>query len=1193
MFIKDIIISGFRSYSDQKFEPHTLSPRHNVIVGPNGSGKSNFFAAIQFVLGEKFALLRTEDRRKLFHSGGGRTGMTVSVEIVFDNSEGRLVIPNRPEEKEVRIRRTVGLKHDEYRVNNNKYDVTDVRQLLESAGLSSANPYYIVEQGQIVNLAKMQEEERYQLLKDIAGTKVYEKRRAESQKVLEESNGQMQKVDESIGQFDDRLRSLEQETAELKSFQEVDRRRRSLEGCIYQNEIEQAEGELTRLDAELTSQSKGVRSQRDAQHSLEAKARDAELKSAELGRSIQQSGAERKSIESERGSVANRKAVAELHDREFDLNKKRHHEERSMLEKEVEDLKKTVTKNKGERKTKEDLVARHVATLTAANAKYSTAKHRLEMLLAKRGRQAQFSNQRQRDDWLDEQIDSNQKVFEKNKKELARLDKDDLDLGKVLKADKEAADAMQKKSTVLESAPPAKRATLIKTRDELNANRRTLWQSVSQQENVLRKKQDEADRAKNAYEKVVRLDIRQGLKSMQETLHDLHDEALSRKVHGQLIDLMTFDAQYTAAIEATAGNVLFNVIVEDAATSDRLLKEMNARKKPGRITFFPLEGVFKQGSGASAKDIPNNSDISPLISHIRFDPKFKNAFIEVFGRTALARTDEVGVAYMTQAQCDVVTREGSQFNRKGAISGGYVDPRSVRVAAVEGLKKANADVTSQKAALDQLRQKVADVEQEITSILQGLDELASQDAAAVASKEAEQFELRAIEEKIARTTSQVAANDATRQKLAQQNEELTKLITEFRAEKGTAFKTALTAAEDAELEKLQTEAPQLKKTVDDSSAMVDQLQSELQLLNATTAHLERRLKDAETRIQVLLKVDVGVSKVSASFEADLQSLDTRLKDLEAVIERMTVERRKFDEIAINARRELVDGTKEQQDHILSVDKAVYQRSLWASKKEEAQQRLRRLGAVTIDPAHASFSVVKLMQQVKQVNEEMRKYDHVNKKALDQYTQVLETRNTLHERRRALVSEKESVNQLITHLEAQKGEAIERTYKQVQHNFEEVFKELVPTSKARLELVKPRAKDAEFSGVRIFVDFGLGTSSELSQLSGGQKSLVALALIFAIQRCDRAPFYLFDEIDAALDADYRASVARLLKKESEHCQFITATFKTEMLDVADHIYGISFTNRISSIDLIDKPRAAKVLREAALEERKRRREEDEE
>ncbi|CCD13990.1 unnamed protein product, partial [Trypanosoma congolense IL3000] len=214
MHIKNILISGFRSYREQCFQ-ESLSPGNNVVVGKNGAGKSNFFAAIQFVLCEKFSNLSAAERKDLFHVGSGRPVLAVYVEVVFDNSDGRLVIPGRPEEKEVRIRRTVGLKQDEFRVNDRRFSALEVRKLLESAGFSATNPYYIVEQGQISNLANMSDEERCQLIKDVAGTRVYEIKRKKSEKILEETEVKHEKIEESIAKLDERLAELRAESSEL------------------------------------------------------------------------------------------------------------------------------------------------------------------------------------------------------------------------------------------------------------------------------------------------------------------------------------------------------------------------------------------------------------------------------------------------------------------------------------------------------------------------------------------------------------------------------------------------------------------------------------------------------------------------------------------------------------------------------------------------------------------------------------------------------------------------------------------------------------------------------------------------------------------------------------------------------------------------------------------------------------------
>lgn len=225
----------------------------------------------------------------------------------------------------------------------------------------------------------------------------------------------------------------------------------------------------------------------------------------------------------------------------------------------------------------------------------------------------------------------------------------------------------------------------------------------------------------------------------------------------------------------------------------------------------------------------------------------------------------------------------------------------------------------------------------------------------------------------------------------------------------------------------------------------------------------------------------------------------------------------------------------------------------------------------------------------EVNEELKKYASVNRKALDQFVSFNDQRESLLSRTEELSKDSGAIHQLLDSLDQQKEEAILRTFEDVKRHFADVFRELVPGGEGQLVMrtsldendevnqedeVNPAEPIHSFLGVQIKVAFsGSGQQYDMQQLSGGQKALVALALIFAIQRSDPAPFYLFDEIDQALDSNYRAGVARLIKRQAESvdapAQFITTTFRPELVSVADKAYGISLQSKVSSIIPLDK------------------------
>ncbi|KAJ3521842.1 hypothetical protein NM688_g8963 [Phlebia brevispora] len=246
MYIKTLTIQGFKSYRDQtQIEP--FSPRHNVVVGRNGSGKSNFFAAIRFVLSDAYTSMSREERQSLLHEGVSvTTTLSAFVEIVFDNSDNRF--PTGKDE--VILRRTIGLKKDEYSLDKKSASKADVMNLLESAGFSKSNPYYIVPQGRITALTNAKDNERLALLKEVAGTKVYEQRRAESLRIMEETDSKRSRINELLEYIDTRLAELEEEKEELKEFQEKDKERRCLEYALYSRELEEVTETLEEIEEE-------------------------------------------------------------------------------------------------------------------------------------------------------------------------------------------------------------------------------------------------------------------------------------------------------------------------------------------------------------------------------------------------------------------------------------------------------------------------------------------------------------------------------------------------------------------------------------------------------------------------------------------------------------------------------------------------------------------------------------------------------------------------------------------------------------------------------------------------------------------------------------------------------------------------------------------------------------------------------
>ena len=412
MHIKQVIISGFRSFRSQS-EIEPFSPGHNVIVGRNGSGKSNFFDAIQFVLlGPRFVNLRPEDRQHLLHEGAGSSVMAAYVEIIFDNSDGRLSIDG----DEVVLRRTIGHKKDEFFLNRKRVQKGEVTSLLESAGFSKSNPYYIVQQGKVANLCVMKDKDRLNLLKEVAGTTVYEERRAESLRIMQDTNQKQERIAEVLSFIEERLSELEKEKEELTEYEQLDKQRRALEFSLYDKELSKANEQLSQMEETRENE-------RDRHQELHARLRaiQDEIATDEDNLSNLRSTLDRlnsrKTTKSSEMTVAiNRSSSIEVELQETEASAKASEVEKVQLKKELLELESLVKKCEAELRKVEPKYDETNGRVIASQQQLENVKYRIESLYGKQGRGRQFTSKKQRDDFLDSQIvELTKQVENKNK----------------------------------------------------------------------------------------------------------------------------------------------------------------------------------------------------------------------------------------------------------------------------------------------------------------------------------------------------------------------------------------------------------------------------------------------------------------------------------------------------------------------------------------------------------------------------------------------------------------------------------------------------------------------------------------------------------------------------------------------------------------------------------------------------------
>ncbi|KAI7992667.1 Structural maintenance of chromosomes protein 3 [Camellia lanceoleosa] len=1191
MYIKQVIIEGFKSYREQvATEP--FSSKVNCVVGANGSGKSNFFHAIRFVISDLFQNLRSEDRHAFLHEGAGHQVLSAFVEIVFDNYDNRIPV----DKEEVRLRRTIGLKKDEYFLDGKHITKTEVMNLLESAGFSRSNPYYVVQQGKIASLTLMKDSERLDLLKEIGGTRVYEERRRESLKIMQETGNKRKQIIQVVQYLDERLRELDEEKEELRKYQQLDKQRKALDYTIFDKEIHDARQKLAEVEESRNTVSEKSTKMYNSVLDAHEKSKELDKTFKDLTKEVQSLSKEKEVIENQRTEAIKKHAQVELDDRDLQEKISGNIRAKEDAVKQLEILQKEIQDSTQELNNIRPLYNNQVREEEEITRGIMEREKKLSILYQKQGRATQFASKAARDKWLQKEIDEYERVLSSNQMQEVKL-KDEI---QQLNADKQEQDAYiaRRKTEIaaLESLISQYREgynQFKSQRDELQDERKSLWAKESELSGDIDGLKTEVVKAEKSLDHATAGDIRRGLNSVRRICREYEITG----VFGPIIELIDCDEKFFTAVEVTAGNSLFHVVVETDEISTQIIRHLNALKG-GRVTFIPLNRVK-----APQVMYPQSSDVIPLLKKLRFLPDYTPAFAQVFARTVICRDLDVATRVARTDGLDCITLEGDQVNKKGGMTGGFYDYRRSKLKFMNVIRQNAKSINMKEDDLEKVRFKIQEIDQKITELVA---EQQKNDAKLAHDKS----ELGQLKQDITNANKQKESISKALEKkeklLANVRTQIAQLkanISMKQDEMGTDLVDHLTPEEKDLLSRLNPEITELKETL--IACRTNRIETETRKADLETnlsTNLVRRkqeleavklsgesdmlLTEVEVKRQELRDATLLVEDVTQQLKRVSKSIEERTRELKKIKD----EKNKLKTLEENYQRTLQDEAKE-------LEQLLSKRNILLAKQEEYSKKIRELGPLSSDAfeTYKRRSIKELHKMLHRCNEQLQQFSHVNKKALDQYVNFTEQREELQKRQAELDAGDEKIRELISVLDLWKDESIERTFKGVAKHFREVFSELVQGGHGFLVMMKkkdgdhgdddedddaPRAPDMEgrvekYIGVKVKVSFtGQGETQSMKQLSGGQKTVVALTLIFAIQRCDPAPFYLFDEIDAALDPQYRTAVGNMIRRLADmaNTQFITTTFRPELVKVADKIYGVTHKNRVSHVNVVTKEEA---------------------
>ena len=1168
-FIKKIEVNGFKTFG--KKTTLVFDKGFIAITGPNGSGKTNIIDAVLFALGEMSArkLRATSFSNLIFHGGlnSNTRKKKAKVVIQFDNSDGRLPIDTTT----VTVSREIDQEgHSTYRINGRKVSRAYAMEMLSMAGITP-NGHNVVLQGMLTRLAEISPQERRKIIEDMIGIAQYDSEKAEAQKKLEEANIAIKTAMGQVGEVQKRIESLERERNDLLRYNFIQDEIKRLEAVKLSKQIRDTRREIDELSekaSDLEGRLEELRQRRESLR-LERRRIESELRrhgfeqAEEKQRQILQIQIKIGELRSRLGELNSRissgKSILE------DLRKSKVETELQIesLKGEIEKYERIIgelTPNRDELLKK---IAERQSIYDAVSSEVNEARSRLE----ERNREIREIEGRLEKIQLEtvnirsEQAKSQSKIDVYSER-LKNLEEKRNDLKASLKRLEEAFKDLQE-------VQKEQKEQLAALRDALT--RRT------KRKNVLEAQIKEAGKVVEiAREAVVEFKARKELVDKFNTeeqslryIEQLSREGIIEGVHGRLRDLIRFSKKYERAVEAAASGWLNSLVVDDLDVAFTCVEALR-KTKLGRIKIIPLKGL-----SSSKRRVPPkiNGVLGGISDFVKYDEAYASAVSFVLGDTLLVR-DENAALTVSRRGFRSVTLNGDLFETGGGVeSGFYRAPLdfSSFVPSESSLRALDKAITALRKLLDareghvkDLEETITETQKEITRLSRSLGRLGGEiERVQKSIQEAKSNLSRAennlenIQALLRREESKMKQYESRLRELSEKKLEIQQKLSEMKK------KIDLTELQkrDSEREELANEIVALRQRAGELEANLSSLQSRVDLLKKELeAALSRRVKITE-RISSLEKEIKQASRSREEVQAEIERFEKEKDELSVFLSNVREDSKKLtvqiDEI--DSKLQSVEEEYERIDNLLDEIRLNLQ-TLNLQMRRYLDQ-LRSLGYE--EPlAETGEDIEKIDETLKIMRVELERIGAVNQLASKQYEEQISRYKELSIRMNELEEERMAILRFIEEIEQKKRKVFMDAFNKVNERLDQYFSKLTGGGNAALKLENP--EDPFSGGVDMVVQFVGKPPILVSGASSGERSVAAVAFLFALQEFTPASFYLMDEIDAHLDAFHVEKLSELLAEEASKSQFIVVTLKPEMVSKADKIYGVYGREGISHV-----------------------------
>lgn len=1166
MYIKEICLEGFKSYATrtvvQGFDPY-----FNAITGLNGSGKSNILDSICFVLGiTNLQQVRASNLQELVYKQG-QAGITkATVSVVFDNSNRSRSPLGYEDHPEITVTRQIVVGgRNKYLINGKLAQPSQVQNLFHSVQLNVNNPHFLIMQGRITKVLNMRPPEILSMLEEAAGTRMYETKKESALKTLEKKQSKVDEINKLLDQ--EILPALEKLRKERTQYMqwangnaELDRLKRF---CVAYEYV-QAERIRDNAVCEVEQVKARIAETDNNMGSMRAQIEDMETKISELSAEKEASmGSEVKSLSEKVDALSQDlvRQVSVLNNKEDTLRSEKENAEKIVSN--IEDLKHSV-EEKASAVTK--------AEEGAADLKKRACELSQNLEENEKDYQGVLAGKSSGNEekCLEDQLGDAKVSVGNAETELKQLKTKICHCEKELKEKRHQLMSKREEAVAVESELNSRRRDV----DNITKALESLAYKEGQMEALQKDRASELEQVQNLKDEIRNISAQ--LASVEFTYRDPMKNFDRSKVKGVIAKLLKVkDGSTMTALEVTAGGKLFNVVVDTENTGKQLLQNGDLRR---RVTIIPLNKIQSHTVPPrvqhAAVKLVGKENAELALSLVGYAEELKTAMEYVFGSTFVCKTIDAAkeVAFNREIRTPSVTLEGDIFQPSGLLTGGSRKGGGELLRQLHALAEAESELSTSQKKLSGIDAKITELlplQKKFTELKAQL-ELKSYDLTLFQGR-AEQNEHHKLGELVKRIEQELEeAKSAAKQKqLLYENCVNTVLLLEKSIKEHDNNREGRLKDLEKKIKSIKAQMQSSSKALKGHENEKERLVMEMEAVVEERASLETQLHCLRTQINSLtLEVEEHKLKVAATrnshdqAQSELNLIRLKMKECDLQISCVLKEQQKLQHKVSETnieRKKMENEVKrmemEQKDCSTKVDKLTEKHAWIASEKQLFGRSGTDYDFSSCDPFKAREGLEKL--QADQSGLEKR----VNKKVMAMFEKAEDEYNELMSKKNIIENDKSKIKKVIEELDEKKKETLKVTWVKVNNDFGSIFSTLLPGTMAKLE---PPEGCSFLDGLEVRVAFGGVWKQSLSELSGGQRSLLALSLILALLLFKPAPLYILDEVDAALDLSHTQNIGRMIKAHFPHSQFIVVSLKEGMFNNANVLFRTKFVDGVSTV-----------------------------